>query len=460
MRAPEFVPERGKRSRLEPGLSGGTSLKTDHGTYVQADGGGGSELIHAARVAEHSEAAETFFPSRPLIRSMAGPACRRAARCMPAACASRATSATRTRTGRRCRCSATTATGSASTCATRATSAQPRPDAGDGLRRRADVGLARRATTGAGGKSGRASRARVLGDRSRVLRGAEGARDGLVPDAGRLLSRRASGTTRGGSSAGWGRRCGPTCRRWRCSRWRTRSRDTTPGWDAGTCAQMAAEFHGACPEVTIRLLSAYTGHEDVAITNDYSRDPATAFTVHGYRGGHWWDKVRPHLQLRLRAETEAAPRLAGRAVRAWARAVSVTENQHELTDGPLMAMAAMSLMTRQGVGLLLRAGRDLGRGRDVRADAGLRVRALGGGDAAEGRHAVDRRALPRRRHLGQLSGCSSRTGETRCDHARARTRAVVCLIYGPRRWTTRRSAGRSTSTHDLAGAAKLIIGHY
>ena len=68
-----YVPGAWEAFTIEPGLSGGTSLKTDHGTYVQAVGGGGSDLVHAARVVSHSEAAETFFPSRPLIASIAPP---------------------------------------------------------------------------------------------------------------------------------------------------------------------------------------------------------------------------------------------------------------------------------------------------------------------------------------------------------------------------------------------------
>ena len=68
---PEFQPTAWEAFWVEPGLSGGTSLKTDHGTYVQAEGGGGGRLIHAPRVEQHSEAAETFFPSRPLIPGVA-----------------------------------------------------------------------------------------------------------------------------------------------------------------------------------------------------------------------------------------------------------------------------------------------------------------------------------------------------------------------------------------------------
>ena len=62
-----YVPGAWEAFAVEPGLSGGATLKTDHGTYVQAVGGGGSDLVHRVRVVGHSEAAETFFPSRPLL---------------------------------------------------------------------------------------------------------------------------------------------------------------------------------------------------------------------------------------------------------------------------------------------------------------------------------------------------------------------------------------------------------
>ena len=48
-READYVPGAWEAFTIEAGPGGGTSLKTDHGTYVQAVGGGGSELVHRAR---------------------------------------------------------------------------------------------------------------------------------------------------------------------------------------------------------------------------------------------------------------------------------------------------------------------------------------------------------------------------------------------------------------------------
>lgn len=68
------------------------------------------------------------------------------------------------------------------------------------------------------------------------------------------------------------------------------SRDTGEP-DAGALARFSTWFHDRAPQALIGL-SAYTGTEDVAILNAFSRTPAHLYIVHSYRGGRWWDKVR------------------------------------------------------------------------------------------------------------------------------------------------------------------------
>ncbi len=60
------------------------------------------------------------------------------------------------------------------------------------------------------------------------------------------------------------------------------SRDTCPGWDSGRLAQYVNAFARECP-APLRGLSAFTGHEDAIITNDYARDPATVAIYHQMR---------------------------------------------------------------------------------------------------------------------------------------------------------------------------------
>ena len=252
-------------------------------------------------------------------------------------------------------------------------------------------------------------------------------------------------STRGRSSAGWGRRCGPTCPQIALFEVANESRDTCPiGMRLG-CAEMAAEFHGACPEVTIRLLSAYTGHEDVAITNDYSRDPATAFTVHSYRDGHWWDKTR-HI-FSMVYEQKPQRRLGWQGEPAGpGSAVSAIENRDELTDGPLMAMAAIALMTPAGRGSISAAP-------GVKSDEGETFEQMPGfacvpsvvGHAAEGPHGAGRAGSSTAATPGPANGCSSRTARraatTPCQQRRARR---VSDLRADAAASTSRSAARST----------------
>ena len=221
---------------------------------------------------------------------------------------------------------------------------------------------------------------------------------------------------------------------------------------------MAGEFHGACPEVSIRLLSAFTGHEVVAITNDYSRDPATAFTVHGFRGGHWWDKVR-HI-MSFVYEQKPARRLGKQGEPAGpGAAVSVTENKHELTDGPLMAMAAMALMTRQSWVYFCGPG--------VKSDEGETFEQMPGFTEVPkvvGMLPTDVMAWTGGIFHGGETWSAQRmfkpSGETRCDHTVSADGRVVCLIYGPSPLRYEKVRGTVDVEHDLHGAAKLMIGHY
>ncbi|HEX4926186.1 MAG TPA: hypothetical protein VFV50_18980, partial [Bdellovibrionales bacterium] len=78
------------------------------------------------------------------------------------------------------------------------------------------------------------------------------------------------------------------------------SRDTGEP-DAGRLAQFVSWFKERAPAPLVTL-SAYTGHEDVEIINDFSRAPADLFVVHSYRGGRWWDKVRHIFSLQYEGQ--------------------------------------------------------------------------------------------------------------------------------------------------------------
>ncbi|MDD5366953.1 MAG: hypothetical protein PHR30_16570 [Gallionellaceae bacterium] len=109
-------------------------------------------------------------------------------------------------------------------------------------------------------------------------------------------------------------------------------------------AEMVTWFRAVCPGPLLTLTSP--PGETKAELDAYSLDPADLYDVHGYRGGHWWDKVR-HI-FSLAYEGQPARRLGVQSEPTGpGPLVSVTEYQDELTDDTLAAMAVMSLMSRQ-----------------------------------------------------------------------------------------------------------------
>lgn len=121
-------------------------------------------------------------------------------------------------------------------------------------------------------------------------------------------------------------------------------------WQTGEAdAERLAEFarwFWARPPPPLLILTSPPG-ETKAELDAYSIPPASMFAVHGFRGFDWVAKVR-HI-WGIAYEQRPALRLGWQNEPAGpGRAVSVTENQHELTAETLPVMAAMSLIARQG----------------------------------------------------------------------------------------------------------------
>ncbi len=206
--------------------------------------------------------------------------------------------------------------------------------------------------------------------------------------------------------------------------------------------------HPAC----LYTISAPPG-ETAEELNAWSVWPADLFDVHGYRGGHWWDKVR-HI-FSISYEQQPMKRLGWQGEPTGpGAAVSVTENKHELDDDTLSAMAAMSLMSRQawcfmsGAGVLFDYPIDSERGfwavprvraalpRDVMGFSRL----IHGGD----RWANERIFAP--------------SGETRCDHALSDDGRFVAVVYGPYLSYTQVRPATIEQVTDLGGKARIIVG--
>ncbi len=123
------------------------------------------------------------------------------------------------------------------------------------------------------------------------------------------------------------------------------SRDTGEP-DAGRLATFVQHFKDRCP-APLMSLSAYTGHEDVAVIDDFSRAPADLFVVHSYRGGRWWDKIRHVFSLVYEGKPKKRIGWNGEGP-GFGALVSAIDNKHELDDDWYTLMAAQALITRQG----------------------------------------------------------------------------------------------------------------
>lgn len=95
-------------------------------------------------------------------------------------------------------------------------------------------------------------------------------------------------------------------------------------------------------------LSAYTGHEDRDVLEEWTPDWMRFYLLHGSRGGHVWDKIRHIFSMGYDGEAPPVRRHGWQGEPCGpGRYVSVTENKHELDDEALALMAAMSAMARQ-----------------------------------------------------------------------------------------------------------------
>jgi hypothetical protein len=232
------------------------------------------------------------------------------------------------------------------------------------------------------------------------------------------------------------------------------SRDTGEP-DARRLAEFAQWFHERCP-APLCALSSFTGTEDVAILNDFSRAPAHVFVCHGYRGGRWWDKTR-HI-FSLVYEGKPSKRLGWQGEPAGPGAlVSAIDHKGELDADALCAMAAQSLLTRQAWVYFSGPG--------VKSDDGERLQGM------PGFHEVPRvrTLLPAdvMRYDEVFHGGDSwarqrifaAQGEVRADHAYYRDGRFVCLVYGPGSLDVPQTrAARIDRDHRFGDKARLIVG--
>jgi hypothetical protein len=203
---------------------------------------------------------------------------------------------------------------------------------------------------------------------------------------------------------------------------------------------------------TLYTLSSPPGETKTEL-DEWSIDPADLFDVHGYRGGHFWDKIR-HI-FSITYEGKPNRRLGWQSEPTGpGAAVSVTENKHELDDNTLAGMAAMSLMARQAYCYMSGPG--------VLFDSPLQ--------AQPGFYTVPkmREALPRdvMRFSTLIHGGDrwarervfAAKGDTRCDHALSSDGRFVAIIYGPSLTYDQVKTATIEKVTDLGGKVRIIVG--
>jgi hypothetical protein len=193
--------------------------------------------------------------------------------------------------------------------------------------------------------------------------------------------------------------------------------------------------------------------EGVDELNAWSIPPADLFDVHGYRDGHWWDKVRHIFSISYEGQPQKRLGWQGEPSGPGA-AVSVTTNKHELDGNTLPAMAAMSLMSRQAWCFMSGAG--------VLSDYPIETE-LGFWEVPRMRDALPRDVMSFSRLIhGGDRWANDRVfaaqGETRCDHALSDDGRFVAVIYGPTLSYTQVRAATVDKITDLGGKARIIVG--
>lgn len=177
----------------------------------------------------------------------------------------------------------------------------------------------------------------------------------------------------------------------------------------------------------LKTLSSPPG-EEVKELDAFSIDPADAFDVHSFRGGHSWDKRR-HISSLTRGDRPNPRRRLGIGSEppGSGALVSATENQHELDEEAVALLAVASLIARQAFVWFS--------GEGVRIDRGLATEA--------GFHSVPKAValLPRdvmgyetRHHSGETSRAIrvlEAQGDVRIDGALAADGRFAYTIDGP-----------------------------
>lgn len=129
--------------------------------------------------------------------------------------------------------------------------------------------------------------------------------------------------------------------------------------DPTRLAQCVGYYRSAGGTALLTLTSPPS--EETEDLNDYSIPPADAYDVHGYRGGHHWDKIRHIFSIAYEGRPNKRQGIQSEPF-GNGGLVSVTENRDELNHEAMGLGAVMSHISRQvwvwfsGEGVILQRG--------------------------------------------------------------------------------------------------------
>jgi hypothetical protein len=174
-------------------------------------------------------------------------------------------------------------------------------------------------------------------------------------------------------------------------------------------------------------LSGYTGDTTIEIVQEWTPEWAPYYYFHGYRAGHWYDKVRHLFSDGYEYYSQVRPYgYTGEDV-GPGKNVSVTENQHELDQRVMLLLSAAAMTSRIAYCYFSSPGVVWDEPFTNMPGYAAMPQFLSLLPADVQTYETQHHGGDTWAHLRVLAA----DGETRCDGRTAADGRFVCLIYGP-----------------------------
>jgi len=124
------------------------------------------------------------------------------------------------------------------------------------------------------------------------------------------------------------------------------SRDTFSAASGNTIANLVSIIRQKNPDIEYALTS-YTGYTDIPKAKEYTANYQRGYYKHGYRDGHYWDKIRHYFNDGYEYYSQIREVGADHEPVGVGKWVSVTDNKHELNAAAMGLIAAAACIARQ-----------------------------------------------------------------------------------------------------------------